>query len=224
VSIRADIRQMSLPGWMIYAIDRTFDAISGGRLRLTVADFYLQPLGPIARVPSVTDESIRVGPISREEADPAQMARRAEVLDDRFGSGSTCIAAMRGEEIQGFMWLHFSPLHDKDLRLVLAAADDTGLAWDYDMFIQPKYRLGRTFSRLWEAAQLELIRKGRRGTLSWIRIENGASRRAHIRLGATRVGRAVMLAVSQWQITISSMRPWISVSRPGRPGSLFVRE
>ena len=211
---------MGLLGWSAYAIDRVMDRITGGRVRFKVVCFYFQPINPKEILAHTPSDTIRVGPITRDQASTEAFERRSEVLDERFGNGSVCIAALKGEELLGFMWLQFGPLHATELRLILDVAGRKDLAWDYDLFIRPKYRLGRAFLRLWAATNEELRKRGSAGTLSGILLENGASVRAHSRLGAKRIGWAALLSVCSAQLNISSLRPWISVSRRVRPATL----
>ncbi len=222
MNIRADIRQMGFPGWLSYSAGRLLQRISGGRLKFAVVDFYLQPMGESFRKLPAPTSSIRVEPIGREQMDPEQFERRADVLDTRVAEESVCIAAMRNDELMGFMWLHFGVFHDRDLELLLKAGARQDLAWDFDMFIKPKYRLGPTFARLWSEAQTQLLHRGCTGTLSWVRLENGASRRAHARLGATLMGRAALLSLGRYQLTVSTIRPWLAVSTPDRPATLVI--
>lgn len=220
MSIWSDIRHMGFVGWAAYALDRALQRTTGGSIRFNVIHFYFQPSDSADLPAAKPSDSMRVGPIAPCQADPGAFERRPEVIAERFRSGSTCIAALKGEELLGFMWLQFGSMYAPDLRLKLDIGNRADLAWDYDMFIQPKYRLGKVFGRLWAGANEELRKRGCIGTLSGVLIENGGSARAHVRLGARRIGWLAMICIGRTRINISSLRPWISLSRPDRQPTL----
>lgn len=219
VSIGADIRQMGLAGWAAYAVDNVLQRITAGTVRFKILHFYFQPSDSTG-LPARSDDSMHVGPIAPCQADPDAFERRPEVIAERFRNGSTCIAAIKGKELLGFMWLQFGSMYAPDLRMRLDIGNRSDLAWDYDMFIRPKYRLGKVFGRLWAGANEELRRRGCIGTLSGVLIENRASARAHVRLGARKIGWVAMICIGRTRINISSLRPWVSLSGRDRQPTL----
>jgi len=96
------------------------------------------------------------------------------------------------------------------------------VVWDYDFYIAPRYRLGRLFARLWDAAGAQLREGGIEATVSWVHLGNRASAQAHARLGATPIGAALFVRLFGRQLMLTNLRPWFAWSAPGRTPSLYV--
>lgn len=206
---RSDIRQMGLAGWLFYAVDRALNRISSGRVGILALRFYLQPL-PNERLVAVREnDPVQVGPISLGSMDLAAFGRPIDAIQERIDAGSTCIAALRDGELLGFMWLQPGTLKERLVRCHMHVEPCSQVVWDYDFFIQPRYRLGRLFGRLWDAASASLRVRGVDATVSWIRLENRASEQAHSRLGARRIGWAIFLSAFGRQAMISSFAPYL---------------
>lgn len=215
---------MGLAGWAAYAADNALRLTTDGRVRFNVLHFYFQPGDSTGLPRAKPDDAMHVGPIALSQADPKAFGRRPDVIAERFRNGSICIAATKGGELLGFMWLQFGSMYAPDLQMRLDLGNRSDLAWDYDIFIRPKYRLGKVFGRLWAEANEELRRRGCIGTLSSVLIENGGSVRAHVRLGAKKIGWVVMIRIGRARINISSLRPWVSLSgRNRQPTLIFTK-
>lgn len=202
-------------GWLgsgFYLADRALGRVSGGRAGLFGCWFYAQPVAERARVAVATSDAWSVGPIAADRVPEGAFERPPGAVPKRFEDGSVCIAALKGDELGGFMWLHFGPLRERLVRCVFEPVPSDQACWDYDFHIAPKYRMGRLFARLWDAADEVIRAHGRRTTVSWVTFSNLASARAHERLGARRVGWAAFLSVGGVQATVSSARPFVHLS------------
>ncbi|TXL65962.1 GNAT family N-acetyltransferase [Zeimonas arvi] len=222
MTLRSDIRQMGLPGWLAYISDRALSRLSRGRVRFVVIRLYLQPLPEEHLVPTKEGNNMRVGPISEDAFDASAFGRPPDAIRDRFRDGSLCIAATKNDELLGFMWLQRGTLRERIVRCEMRAEPESRVAWDYDFFIQPRYRLGRLFGRLWDAGSCTLREMNIEATVSWIRLDNRASEQAHARLGAKRIGWAAFLTVFGHQLMLSSFRPRASYAAPNRRATLIV--
>lgn len=210
MTFRSDIRQMGLTGWLFYAVDRALHRVSNGRVGVLALRFYVQPL-PKERLVAVRDsDPVQVAPVSPASLGLAAFGRPVDAIRERIEAGSTCIAALREGELLGFMWLQQGTLEERLVRCHMRVEPSSRVVWDYDFFIQPRYRLGRLFGRLWDAATAMLRERGVEATVSWIRIENRASEQAHARLGAKRIGWAVFLSAFGRQTMITSFAPYLS--------------
>ena len=220
-----------------YLADRAFERATGGRARLHAMWFYSQPvpaagvIGPstsrsatATAAPTRSVGTIVVRRVAAGEIDEAKFQRPVGVVTARFAAGSECVAALRDGELLGYAWLDFVAVDEIMVRAVFEPAPLGRAAWDYDVWIAPKYRLGRVFSRLWDEAHALLRARGVEATLSWIAMRNDASIRAHERMGAHRVGWAAFLVLGPVQLTLASVRPFVHVAWPGRaPVRLRVR-
>ncbi len=88
--------------------------------------------------------------------------------------------------------------------------------WDFDVYVVPKYRLGRTLARLWRAADIELERAGVAWSFSRISAFNAGSRRTHEKLGAVSCGGAVFVVLGGLQVALMSQAPFVHVSTSPR--------
>ena len=115
----------------------------------------------------------------------------------------------------GYLWLAYAHYDEDTVRARYILDDPTRSAWDYDVYVDPDFRMGRTFSRLWSAANHHLAQKGVRWSFSRIDAANPASLDSHRQLGVQLLHSATFLLVGHWQLTLASIRPFIHVS--GKP-------
>lgn len=114
------------------------------------------------------------------------------------------------------MWLHFGRLRERMFACDFEALPVGRACWDYDFEIMPRYRLGRTFARLWDEAFRILRQRGIANTVSWIHYANLTSRRAHERMGARQAGWLFLLDVAGFKIALQSNKPYVRLARPSR--------
>jgi len=202
-----DIRSIGWLGWLAYAADRALSSVSARRIRLTSLWFYAQPVCQIPTIASRETDHIEVRVVTQDDIPEAAYGRPPGAVTERFVHGSICIAATNGTELAGFMWLEFKKLRERLVRCDFVPAPCGKACWDFDFFVEPKYRLGRTFGRLWSHAKAHLEERGVETTLSWIAFDNAPSQRAHERMGARRAGWAVILTAWALQIVVTSARP-----------------
>lgn len=212
--LRSDLRSMGLGGWLSYAADRALGRLSRGRAAFYLLRFYVQPVPASPLVSVRAGDPVHVGPIDRSAIDEATFKRPAGAVPARFDAGSTCIAALKQGEVLGFMWLHPGTLSERIVHCDMRAEPASRVVWDYDFFIEPRYRLGRLFGRLWDAAASHLRERGVEATVSWVHLHNRASAQAHARLGARPIGWAAFLVLFRHQFMISSMRPVFAHAGP----------
>jgi len=219
----ADVRAMGLTGWGVYAVSTVLERLSKRRIRLLALRFYVQPVASERLVsPRPANDPIRVAPLPEGAFDARAFERPRQAIEDRYRDGSNCIGAVREGELVGFMWLQHGILRERLVRCRMHAMPADRVAWDYDFEIHPRYRLGRLFGRLWDCA-FEILREQEvRATVSWVRLGNRASEQAHARLGARRIGWAFFVTVFGWQLMLSSLRPKIAFTAPGRACDLYV--
>jgi len=74
-SLRDDIRRMGKTGWLVYAIDRALDRLTGGRAGLCLLRFYLQPVPDSSLLPPRSDDPVSVGPIAADRVPEAAFDR-----------------------------------------------------------------------------------------------------------------------------------------------------
>ncbi len=214
--LRADIRRMGVVGWMLYAADRLLDRATRGHARLWAFRFYAQPVPTRPMLSPSASKKLRVGRLAPDEIDPLRFERPAGAIEERFAAGSTCIAALDAQELAGFMWLHFGTLQERLVACDFEPIPTGQTCWDYDFEVLPRFRLGRTFARLWDEAYKLLRDRGVAASVSWIAFPNLASQRAHARMGAQRVGWLIVLDVYGYKFSAQSNRPFARITPPTR--------
>lgn len=207
-----DVRRIGLAGWSSYALDRTLGKVSRQRVRFSALWFYAQPVQSIPKIDKRATDRIQVKVAERDDVPDGVFGRPPGAIAERFEQGSVCIAAMKDGELVGFMWLQFDVLRERLARCDFVPAPLGTVSWDFDLYVAPSFRLGRTFGRLWSHARQFLSERGVATTVSWIAFDNAASQRAHERMGARRVGWALVLTAWTLQVTLSSCQPYFGIT------------
>lgn len=195
----------------LYLCHRLLQRLSFGRAGIVPYFFYAQPV--------LTAPARQRGraPVEVERARgraclPASLPRPEAVIEGRFAAGSQCLFIAKDGELLGYLWLHRGPYREDEVRAVFTPEPAERSAWDYDVYVAPAYRLGRTFSRLWEAANNDL----RAGGVCWchsrISAFNTSSIAVHEKLGARRIGWACFLCLGRLQVMVSSLKPRLHCS------------
>lgn len=210
-----ELRRLGWVGSFAYYVPRFVSVVTAGRCKIFPIAFYAQPVRSQSLLRDSADNGITVGVLSPESVPEPSFGRPEGVIPERFESGHTCIGVIKDSDLQGFMWLSTGPVHERRVRCVFEPNPPGRAAWDYDVFVAPRHRFGRTFARLWDGAWKYLDAQGYKTTLSWIELSNVDSVRAHTRLGAQKVGWAVFVVAWSTQLTISSCRPYVHWSPPG---------
>jgi hypothetical protein len=218
-----DLRRMGVVNWLAYATDRALAIVSGGRIRARALWFYAQPVDLIPRAMTRPGDRISTKVVSPAELPEGTFGRPEGVFAQRFDQGAVCIAAHRDAELIGFMWLQFDALSEHLFRCDFVPCPQGRTAWDFDLFVASDFRLTRAFARLWSHAGEYLSERGIDTTVSWIAFDNDASQRAHRRMGALRVGWAIVLSAGSAQFVLSTAEPYVGASLRASRTRLIVR-
>lgn len=198
----------------LYLLDRIFTRLFGGRIRIIRYLLVAQPVPPeAAGAPvSIVAGRSRIRPVL--PGDPVERAfpRPTDVIAMRQSTGATCIVAEVSERFAGFIWLTRNQYEEDEVRCTYVLAEPAVSAWDYDVYVAPDFRLGRTLSRLWGAANAHLASGGVRWSFSRISRFNPDSIAAHARLGIRTVGHATFLRLGQAQLMLADCPPYVHLS------------
>lgn len=218
-AIRDSFRQLG--GWnaSLYLADRLLRAASGNRVRLIRYLLVAQP------VPALPMDSVRPSSTSpvHEVGSGHPMVERfprpSEVIAWRFASGAVCyVAEVRGR-FAGFLWLAFGGYDEDEVRCRYEFVDPASSVWDYDVYVEPEFRLGRTFVRLWDTANRRLAAEGVRWSFSRISAFNASSLAAHRRMGIRTLFSATFVCLGPLQLMLAGAAPFVHLgwSRRSRP-------
>lgn len=209
--LRRSCQEIGVVATLTNAVDQVLRAVSGGRARLVSYALVAQPINQPSSVPlrpSANSRIVEVGP-----SDPLvqSMPRPKHVLDRRFESHSECLAATVRGEFAGMLWIARERYDEDEVRCLYVLCEPARSVWDYDVYVEPAYRAGRTLGKLWQAANLSLGAQGVQWSFSRIALANASSLASHKRLGALPVAYAFFWVIGPLQITVLSQMPFIHV-------------
>lgn len=215
--IRNTFSQLGAFDGSLYFLDYTLRKISGNRAYLIRYYLVAQPVRPEASCRASLKNPVT--PLDRCDPLLPLFPRPPNVIARRLRDNSLCFLARSGDEFAGFLWLAFNAYDEDEVRCRYELADAATCVWDYDVHVEPKHRIGRTFARLWDAANAHLTQKGIHWSMSRISAFNPASLAAHGRLGIHRLHSASFLCMGPLQISVISAAPWfhVSISDKSRP-------
>jgi GNAT superfamily N-acetyltransferase len=193
-----------------YALARLLDIATRGRLRVISYRFVAQPVPRDGGSAPTRTGAIELRHLHADDPLVAQLPRPPSVIARRFRDGAHCLAAIRGGRLVGFLWFKEREYFEDEVRCIYRFDAETAV-WDFDVYIDPEFRLGRLFARLWDFANRELQARGYRWTLSRISAFNPASLAAHARLGARRLGSALFFVAGPVQVSFASCAPYVHI-------------
>jgi hypothetical protein len=207
----APFREFGLAAGAIYLLDRSLRALSP-RLGLYVYELMVQPVsaGPLLAPRLLQNlEFVEIGP---RDTDLARIPVREEIKVSRFEQGAHCLGVYRKGVLIGYCWFCFGAYEEDEVRCTYDLSRAEPAAWDFDLYVFPESRMGLGFSAVWHGAFEYLRGQGVEHSYSRVTQFNLASRRAHARLGSTRVGRAVFLKIWRIEMALASVAPYVGMT------------
>lgn len=195
---------------LLYVASRLLERISGRRARLVKYYIVVQPIRPAA--PLRPDPKTDIRFTYRDDVLVLDFPRPAPVVEGRYASGSHCLTATVDGRFAGFLWWQHGRYEEDEVRCTYVLADAEQAVWDYDVYVEPHFRFGRTLARLWQAANDHLRGKGIAWTFSRISAFNPASLSSHARLGMKARHGATFWVFGRLQIGFFDIPPYIHVS------------
>jgi len=148
-----------------------------------------------------------------------QLPRPEHRLRDRFLQKTSCLLGTKGDKIISCAWFAYGSYEEDEVWCQYNFSKSEQTVWDYDIFVDPKYRLGRAFYVTWQTASADLYTRGFRSTLSRISAYNPNSIKSHEKLGAQHCGSALFLKLARVQLMVSNKHPFLhcTTSKEKRP-------
>lgn len=194
---------------LLYAASRVLDRLARGRVRLVKYYFVAQPIGRPDAKPMRADAATQIVGVAATHPLRAAFPRPAAVLDRRYADGAECTAALLRGDFAGFIWIQRGKYDEDEVRCCYRLAEPQQCVWDYDVYVEPRFRTGRTLARLWRHVDDELARQGVRWSFSRISAFNPASLGSHARLGTVGCGSALFLCAGPAQVALMPHFPWL---------------
>lgn len=200
-------------GWVegaFYLLGQSMARLSGQRIRLIRYHLVAQPV-PATAAPQRTGRTSIVF-VRADDPIVTQFPRGPAVNARRFANGHACLVARTDERFTGHIWLARGTYDEDTVRCLYAPAHPQESVWDYDVYVEPEFRMGRTFSRLWTTANSHLHAEGVRWSYSRIAATNPQSLDSHSRLGIRRLYSATFVRLGKAQLMLAGAWPFVHLS------------
>ena len=142
-----------------------------------------------------------------------QMPRDNTLLHQRLSEGSFCFYTTKEAKLSGMLWFRKHVYYEDEVSCVYKLSPSDSVVWDFDVFIDKKYRIGVLFYKLWNEAMARLLADDIKYTISRISAFNVNSLRSHQRLGESVMGVVTFVVIKNHQITLFGRWPFILITR-----------
>ncbi len=211
-NISSTIRHL---GWIegsFHFFSRLLSIFTFGHGRLVRYHFVAQPVHSKGYANMRPSAKSSLGFIDANDPLVALFPRPISVIQKRFKNGNLCLAARAGDKFSGFLWLAKNQYDEDEVRCCYHFQKPEESVWDFDVYVEPDFRYGRTLARLWDTANGYLHTDGKRWSFSRISASNSESLRSHTRLGIHKLFSANFLCIGRIQITVVGIYPFLHVS------------
>lgn len=210
--LRESVASLGALNGLLATVARSLDRSTAGRCRLFKYYFVAQPVPArrleVAGRPSTT----RIYRAQAEDGIIQQFPRPPQNIDKRFADGAVCYVAERADRLVGFIWIKQDSYHEDEVRCHYVLRPANQLAWDFDAYVAPEFRMSRAFAQLWEAANEYLREHDYRWTISRISAFNAASLASHKRLGIVHLHTGLFVTLGRVQFSLFSCAPYVHIA------------
>lgn len=198
---------------LLYCVDKAVTKLTFKQLLLHKYYITRQPVSVSASIPGTKALDIEIKQLTSDDPILAAMDRPFATLQQRFKQGGQCFAAFKKDLFAGNLWLNYDQYQEDEVRCRYILHPTGHAAWDYDVFVLPKYRFSYVFAKLWDHANQVMYSRGIRYVYSRINYYNIGSLQSHKRLGSKIFGTVYFVNLGEWQLMFSSrFRPFIKLS------------
>ncbi len=160
----------------------------------------IQPVAEGSRVPERHRAVFDIREVDEDSYRTEWFPRPAKVIRERFAQGARCWVAFKEGAPVGCQWLLNGPYLEDEVRCRFIPLPEGRVAWDFDVYVAPDFRMGRLFLLLWDTANQWMREQGITCSASRIDTLNLQSIRSHQRMGARIVGNAWFLTLGRIQL------------------------
>ncbi len=218
-SIRENLASLGPANTLLYSLSRVLDWATRSRCRIFKYYFVAQPVPPEITTTEFRKSSTQIYFATAGMPIVEQFPRPPEVIARRFADGADCMVAERAGKLVGYLWVKRHSYQEDEVRCTYVLVPPDALAWDFDVYIAPEFRISRAFSQLWSAGHRFLRDRGCQWSISRISAFNANSLVSHERLGIVHLASGVFVALGPIQLAAFSCTPYLHVafSRSGAP-------
>lgn len=205
------LREFGVGAGLLYGASRVLPLLSP-RLTLHFYEMLAQPIDAVPDLPDRWLGSFSFAEIVAGSPEVDAMPARAEVKAQRFEHGARCLGAYRRGQLAGYVWWSSGDYQEDEVRCSYRLPAGSPSVFDFDLYVLPEHRLTAGFLAVWHGFAERLRRDGVRYTYSRMTRFNLSSRRAHLRLGSSCVGRLLVLQIGSLELMASTLAPYLAVS------------
>jgi len=155
-----------------------------------------------------------------KEDDPVLLSLlTSEICQYRFQQNAVCIGAFKDNHPVALLWFTPSTYHEDEVRADFIPPESG--CWDFGVHIEPEYRLTRAFSNLWISSTEIMKEMGYTDSLSRISAFNPGSLKAHMRMGAVLLGKAIFINIGPVQFCCSTRKPRFHIALNSKSRTVF---
>lgn len=193
-----NFKELGYVAGALYSVNRILGVFGVGAIYHYV--IVAQPISEIRRLPAQRGRNIETQWLACDDPSLRFLPRPQRVIKSRFEQGSRCLGAYLENKLVGCLWYVERRYREDEVRCDFVFSKHDNCVWDFDVYVDPKYRVGYVFLKLWDDANEALYQSGFRWSLSRISAFNLASVRSHARLDAHVIGGATFLVLGsrQW--------------------------
>ncbi|HAW91676.1 MULTISPECIES: hypothetical protein [unclassified Arsukibacterium] len=211
--IKQTYQELGAVDTLLYCIDQALTKLTFKRLLLHKYYITRQPVSAIASVPATKALDIEIKQLNSDDPALASMDRPASTLKQRYANGGHCFAAFKKGQLAGNLWLNFDQYQEDEVRCRYILQPNGHAAWDYDVFVMPKFRFSYVFAKLWDSANQLMTSRNIRYVYSRINYYNISSLQSHKRLGSAVFGTVYFINIGSVQLMFSRhFRPFFRLS------------
>jgi hypothetical protein len=211
VKLMSPFKEFGCFAGLLYAIDRVFQRLSPN-LRLYFYELLVQPIPDEPLLPARLSRTLEMREIGPDAPEIARMPARPEIKESRFKQNAICLGAFRKSEFIGHIWFCFPVYEEDEVRCTYVLPEGNQAVFDFDLYLFPEHRMGLGFVGIWNGANEFLRSRGVKFSFSRLTRFNLASRRAHMQLGAQRVGRVFVLQTWRVEFMVATVAPYVHLS------------
>lgn len=219
LSAKTTLTQLGAANGLLYLLAVALARISRNRIRIHRYYLVAQPVPQDSAPMCRPTNKNPIRQVCADDPIVASFPRPRQVITKRFADGAICLVAKIKERFAGFIWLAYGGYDEDEVRCRYEFAKPEQSVWDFDVYVEPEFRLGRTFSRLWDEANRQLAEKGVQWSYSRISAFNPNSLAVHGRMGAHKLFSATFLRLGPIQVTFAGAWPFahLGLTNKARP-------
>lgn len=200
-SLKSTYRELGPLSGSVYLTDQAMQRLwpnSG----IFFYDWVVQPVTPNRLLAESRAAKYRHQIIKGNDPLVEQMPIRPEIVSKRIDEEAECIAVFKGENLVAFIWLTYGSYIEDEVRIDFHLQPEEQSAFDFNLYIFPKYRLGYAFAAIWDIANDYLYRRGIRYSYSRITHLKRNSFSSHGKLGARKIGASLTLKLGKLELSM----------------------